>query len=105
MEQVRLLSDAADVNLATSNFLMRSSPFFKRMLELSVEVNTAASDGLSPLTRDHMTLKAAYAACLSAAESCRLLLEGHSRDEGDARDRTVKESFPASDVPPPPSHA
>ncbi len=102
---IRLLLDAADINLAASNFLTRASRYHRPLLELAAEVNEAAADSLSALGKDNPLLKAAYTATLRAAAGCKEILDRSNIEKADARDHAVLESFPASDTPPTASSA
>ncbi len=101
--RLRAFDDCAEINLTLANFLLRASEHWRDLATLCVEVSTACASEIEDVEHGDGQLRAAYAACQRSRHACLELLGEEVREREDRRDEEIRESFPASDPPPPPT--
>lgn len=103
LARLRAFDDCAEINLTLANFLLRASDHSHALAELCAEVSAACAEAIEDVEHQDGQLRAAYAACQHSRQSCLEVLGEYVPEVEDARDEAVRESFPASDPPPPPT--
>lgn len=103
LTRLRAFDDCAEINLTLANFLLRASKHAHMLAQLCVDVSTACAEAIQDVEHRDGQLRAAYAACRRSRHACLEVLGDESPIEEDDRDEAVRESFPASDPPPPPT--
>ncbi len=102
--RVQVLYDCADSHLMAANFLIRASPFSHRALRLAASIAQACMDAFAEFEHDDAQLRKLYAVCAQSTQALRAFVgDAEAAPENDARDETLKETFPASDPAPPPT--
>ena len=101
--RLQAVYDCAEANLMLANFLSRASRFHRPLAELCAEISENCAEWLSSLEHDDPQLRATYAACQGSARTC-LELIGHLEEaKDDAHDEAMRETYPGSDAPLPPT--
>ncbi len=103
LARLRAFDDCAEINLTLANFLLRASRHARALAELCVAVSTACAEEIKDVEHDDGQLRAAYAACQRSRHACLEVLGEEIPSKEDKRDEAGRESFPASDPPPPPT--
>lgn len=103
LERLRALDDCAEANLTLANFLLRASDHAYDVARLCQTVSAACAQEIEAIEHSDGQLRAAYAACHQSRHACLEFLGEEVEAIADDRDETVRESFPASDPPPPPT--
>ncbi len=101
LERLKAFDDCAEVNLTLANFLLRGSEYAVDLAKVCIDVSEACAASVRDIEHDDPQLRAAYAVCLRARHACRLFLGEERPVVEDERDEAIRESFPASDPPPP----
>ena len=102
--RIQVLHDCADVHLLTADFLARASHYHRQAAGLACDIAQACADAFGEIEHDDPQLRKLYAVCAQATQQLGAFLGRVERQpESDARDEALKESFPASDPPPPPT--
>lgn len=104
LARLRAFDDCAEINLTLANFLLRASKHVAAVAELCVVVSEACAEAIEDVEHEDGQLRAAYAACRRSRRACLQVLGEAEPTEDDDQDEAVRESFPASDPPPPPTH-
>ncbi len=101
---LRSLSEAADTGYYASRMFGRGSSHVQPVGRLCAVVFEECANHLARLDRDEPMLKVAYASCLRVTGTVSEFFTRHVEGrEEEARDEASRESFPASDPPPPPT--
>ena len=103
LERLRAFDDCAEANLTLANFLLRASDHAADMARLCEKVSAACAREIADIEHSDGQLRAAYAACQHSRHACLQFLGEETPATEDQRDEAVRESFPASDPPPPPT--
>ena len=103
LERLRAFDDCAEANLTLANFLLRASEHADDMARICLKVSGACARAIQDVEHSDGQLRAAYATCHHSRHACLEFLGEEEPEREDARDETVRESFPASDPPPPPT--
>lgn len=103
LARLRAFDDCAEINLTLANFLLRASEHSTALARLCAEIATACAEEIQDVEHQDGQLRAAYAACQRSRHACLELLGDETVETEDDRDEAVRESFPASDPPPPPT--
>ncbi len=102
--RIQVLHDCADAHLLASDFLARASPYHRKAAGLACDIAQACADAFRDLEHDDPQLRKLYAVCAQSTQLVGAFLgRVEHAPEADARDQALKESFPASDPPPPPT--
>ncbi len=100
--RIQVLHDCAELNLLAGNLLARASPFIHPVVRLACQAAQSCADTFSSLTHDDPQIRKLYAVCGQATEVLGVFAgDRPAPPHADARDEALKESFPASDPPPP----
>lgn len=102
-ETLQALHDAADLSLALVNLLARASRLHRSQASVSREAAEQCASVLRPLEKEDDQFRATFAACRSFIQAIDVLTGSVTRDDGSQRDEALKETFPGSDSPPPPT--
>lgn len=98
------LHDCADIALTTVNFLSRASRFHRQVAAVCADVAEACAEELvERAPADDAQIRVTHAACLRVHRSCAELTGVEPTPSEDARDEALRETFPGSDAPPPPT--
>lgn len=100
---IHALLDAATTNAAAAQMLGRVSVHSREIAHLNAEVSEFCARTIEPFERSDDILRSTYAACLRACDAGRAFGSVVPEEEESDRDKTVADSFPASDPPPPPT--
>ncbi len=103
LERLRAFDDCAEANLTLANFLLRASEHAADVARLCYKISTACAQGIESVEHNDDQLRAAYAACQQSRNACLEFLGEQISDRDDRLDEAVRQSFPASDPPAPPS--
>lgn len=103
LDRLRALDDCAEANLTLANFLLRASEHAPDVARLCHDVSGACARQIADVEHSNGQLRAAFAACTQSRHACLEFLGEESEEFDDERDEIVRESFPASDPPPPPT--
>lgn len=103
LERLKAFDDCAEVNLTLANFLLRGSEHAVDLARVCITVSEACAKAIEDVEHHDPQLRAAYAVCRRARGACLELLGEDVPVTEDRQDETVRESFPASDPPPPPT--
>lgn len=103
LDRLKAFDDCAEINLSLANFLLRASEHARGMARLCLAISTACAESIRHVEHDDGQLRAAYAASQRSRHACLEILGEEVRRHDDERDEIVRESFPASDPPPPPT--
>ncbi len=103
LARLRAFDDCAEISLTLANFLLRASKHADALAQLCVDVSTACAEEIRDVEHRDGQLRAAYAACRRSRRACLEVLGEVVTNEDDDRDEAVRESFPASDPPAPPT--
>jgi hypothetical protein len=95
---LRLLTDCAEICSATANFILRDSEAIGHLCEVCAEIAADCARACLEFG-DDATMKACADACLQVGSSAKKLCAPPDADY----DKTVADSFPASDPPAMPS--
>lgn len=103
LERLKAFDDCAEVNLTLANFLLRGSEHAVALARVCIDVSQACAESIQEIEHEDAQLRAAYAVCHHARHACLQLLGEEAPVVEDERDQAIRESFPASDPPPPPT--
>lgn len=95
--------DAADVALALVNVLARESRHGESLAAVARNAAESCASVLRPHEHDDEQVRVIFSVCRRFAHTCRVFLGEIDELEDAAHDETVKQTFPASDAPPPPT--
>ncbi len=102
--RLQVLYDCAESHLLAGDFLARASRFNRPAAQLAADLATACAEAFQDLEHDDKQLRKLYAVCMQSTQVIGVLLgEIEKLPQNDQRDEALKESFPASDPPPPPT--
>jgi hypothetical protein len=102
-ELLHALLDCAEINQTAANFLCRVSRHSTDIVHNAGAVSQQTAEHLAHIEQTDGLLRSVYAACLQSADVCAEFGRAWERPHDDARDEILRDSFPASDPPPPPS--
>lgn len=100
---VNALLDAATMNATAAEMVTRISVHAREIAYLNADVSEYCARTLDPFEQSDGILRSTYAACLRASDACRSFGVVVPEEKENERDKTVADSFPASDPPPPPT--
>lgn len=103
LERLKAFDDCAEVNLSLANFLLRGSEHAVQLARVCLSVTQACADAIRDIEHGDPQLRSAYAVCQGARRACLQVLGEDVPTFDDDRDEVGRESFPASDPPPPPT--
>ena len=103
LERLRAFDDCAEANLTLANFLLRASNHAADMARVCHKVSVACAREIEAIEHNDDQLRAAYASCQHSRHACLEFLGEEAIEREDARDEAIRQSFPASDPPPPPT--
>lgn len=103
LARLKAFDDCAEINLTLANFLLRASEHWRGLAVTCVDVSAACASEIEDIEHSDGQLRAAYASCNRSRHACLELLGEETQADDDDRDETIRESFPASDPPPPPT--
>lgn len=103
LTRLKAFDDCAEVNLTLANFLLRASEHSMKLAALCRDISAACARAIEDVEHGDGQLRAAYAACQRSHHACKELVGDDVPAHEDARDEAGRESFPASDPPPPPT--
>lgn len=103
IDRLRAFDDCAEINLTLANFLLRDSEHARLVAATCLEITTACAESMREIEHRDGQLRAAYAVCLKTRHICLRLLGKKEAEAEDGRDEAIRDSFPASDPPPPPT--
>lgn len=96
---IRQLHDASEMSLTAANFLMRGSPFYRPLLELAGEILQSCAESIEAAEEANDQFEVAYVACLRARQATFELIDPERHMDDNDQDKTLADSFPASDPP------
>lgn len=100
---ITTLLDCADLNGTTASYLSRVSTHSGDIMRLNARVSRYCAEAIGAYDHDVGVLRAAYAACVHVAEASDSFGQPDQDRQEAMQDKTVADSFPASDPPPTPS--
>lgn len=103
LARLKAFDDCAEINLTLANFLLRASEHWRSLAAMCVDISAACAREIEDIEHSDGQLRSAFAACQRSRHACRELLGVEVPAREDPRDETIRESFPASDPPPPPT--
>lgn len=100
---LQALHDTADLSLVLINLLARASRLHRAQAEVTRKAAEQCAEVLRPFEQDDGQLRATFAACRSFVTAIDELTGAVTREGSSQRDEALKETFPGSDSPPPPT--